>query len=95
MILVQVESGFTEVEVSREADECCIRKGDFVAVLQPHDDRYSFSVRDLRRQRPTIHGSEVDFPHAVASVDRLLNLLTDEISNSTDYACYSLTHHRE
>jgi hypothetical protein len=51
-------------------------RGDFVATVQPHADTYSFAVRDTRRERPTIHGFGVDFPHAVVAITELLDALT-------------------
>lgn len=60
-------------------DEYHVVRGDFVAVVQPHEDRYSFLVRDTRRERPTIHGFGVDFPQAVVAVTELLDALTGEL----------------
>jgi hypothetical protein len=59
-------------------DEYHVVRGDFVAAVQPHANKYSFSVRDTRRERPTIHGFGVDFPNAVVAVTELLDALTGE-----------------
>lgn len=70
-----------DAEIRREkersaSDEYRIERGDFVALVQPHASQYSFFVRDMRRERPTIHGYGVDFPHAVVAVTQLLDALT-------------------
>jgi hypothetical protein len=61
---------------SEMVDEFALRKGDFVAVVQPNGSRYEFFVRDLRREGPTIQGFGVDFSNAVSAVTQLLDALT-------------------
>lgn len=85
MRLAQVEQEerrpeFPEIdrELSTE-DGYCLRRGEFIATVRPHEDRYSFSVRDTRRERPTIHGFGVDFPNALVAVTELLDALTREV----------------
>jgi hypothetical protein len=77
---VEVEAAENALSISHpeEEQEYRLEQGDFVAIVQPHASRYSFSVRDLRRERPTIHGFGVDFPHALIAVTQLLNALTTE-----------------
>jgi hypothetical protein len=58
-------------------NEFRVSKGEFVGVVEPHENQYKFFVRDLRRERPTIHGFGVDFPHAVTAVRQLLDSLTN------------------
>jgi hypothetical protein len=81
MILSEVDSVVQErcpaKNCSRPEEEFKVSRGDFVAVVLPHENQYSFFVRDLRRERPTIHGFGVDFPHAVIAVTQLLDALTD------------------
>ncbi len=60
------------------AHEFRIQRGEFVGEVEPHGDHYWFLVRDLRRERPTIHGFGVDFPRAVNAVSHLLDLLANE-----------------
>ncbi len=55
-----------------------MHKGEFVGVVEPHGEHYWFQVRDLRRERPTIHGFGVDFPRAVNAVSHLLDVLATE-----------------
>lgn len=55
-----------------------IHRGEFVGVVEPHGEHYWFLVRDLRRERPTIHGFGVDFPRAVNEVSHLLDVLATE-----------------
>lgn len=82
MSLAQVDAHKAEhaphIRHPRTAHEYRVEKGDFVAVVQPYDREYSFFVRDLRREGPTIHGYGVDFPHAVIAVTQLLDALTGE-----------------
>jgi hypothetical protein len=61
----------------RPDEELCLCKGEFVAVVQPQDNRYGFFVRDLRRERPTIHGYGVDFSAALTAVTQLLDALPE------------------
>jgi hypothetical protein len=53
-------------------------KGNFVAIVQPHDGQYEFLVRDVRRESPTINGSGVDLAHATDAVTQLLEALASE-----------------
>lgn len=77
MMLCEVDSAVREPRPADLEGEFRVRRGDFVGVVQPHEDKYKFYVRDLRRERPTIHGYRVDFPDAIAAVTQLLNSLTD------------------
>jgi hypothetical protein len=52
-----------------------IRKGQFVGIVEPQGDHYSFLVRDLRRERPTIYGYGVSDRNAIAAVTQLLDAL--------------------
>jgi len=79
MISTEVESAAQEIEIHPRLDEAFRgSKGDFVGIVQRHDGKYSFFVRDLRRERPTIHGFGVDFSRAVSAVTELLDALTKE-----------------
>lgn len=59
----------------RSEGECRIIRGQFEGVVRPHSDRYWFSVREMTRERPMIHGFGVDFQKAVTAVEQLLDLL--------------------
>lgn len=59
----------------RSEDECRIYRGQYEGVVRPHGDRYWFSVREMTRERSTIHGFGVDFQKAVTAVEQLLDLL--------------------
>ncbi len=67
--------GLTKIHLVSE-NKVRLCKGDFVGIVQPRESHYEFSVRDMRRERPTIHGSGVDFSRAVTFVTQLLDALT-------------------
>jgi hypothetical protein len=52
-----------------------IRKGQFVGIVEPQGDHYSFLVRDLYRERPTIYGYGVSDRNAIVAVTQLLDAL--------------------
>ncbi len=52
-----------------------IHKGQFVGIVEPQGNHYSFLVRDLRRERPTIYGYGVSDQNAITAVTQLLNAL--------------------
>jgi hypothetical protein len=80
MILTEVEPVAQENRRAEKRqkveDDFCVCKGGFVGLVQRHDSQYEFVLRDLRRERPTIYGFGVDFPHAVTAVTQLLDALT-------------------
>jgi len=76
MILTQDEAVVQSNSPASPKDEYRVRRGDFIAVVQPHAGQCSFYVRDTRREHPTIHGFGVDFPQAVVAVTELLDALT-------------------
>lgn len=82
MTLAQIDAHVSDhaphITGSGTEHEYRVEKGDFVAVVESYAGRYSFFVRDMRRERPTIHGYGVDFPHAVMAVTQLLDALTGE-----------------
>jgi hypothetical protein len=53
----------------------CICREPFLATIEPHGERYSFTVRDLSRERPTIHGSGLSLEKTLAAVTELLDAL--------------------
>ncbi len=52
-----------------------VRRGQFEAVVQAHENNYWYSVRDITRERPTIHGFGVDFEKGITAVKQLLERL--------------------
>ncbi len=48
---------------------------EFVARVEPQVGRYAFTVRDLRRERPTIHGFEYGYDEAVSAVKQVMAAL--------------------
>ena len=63
---------------TRTANEFRVCKGNFVGIVRPCEGQYEFLVCDMRREDPAIHGSGVDFPHAVTAVTELLDALANE-----------------
>lgn len=59
-----------------DADETlCICREPFLATIEPQGGRYAFTVRDLSRERPTIHGSGLSLEKTLAAVTELLDAL--------------------
>lgn len=80
MNLLEIEpvtrnSSLGEIPSSSTA-ELYLRKGNFVAVVQSHKSQYAFFVRDLRRERPTIHGFGVNLRQAMDTATQYLDALT-------------------
>ncbi len=72
----------TDYELSRlenncsdEHDKCEFRAGEFIARVEPQDGLYAFRVRDLRRERPTIHGFERGYEEAVFAAKQVMAAL--------------------
>jgi hypothetical protein len=63
-----------------------IRKGQFVGIVEPQGDHYSFLVRDLRRERPTIYGYGVSDRNAIAAVTQLLDALASHSESASSAA---------
>ena len=79
-MLLKADSGVQKYGLAKfhlgTEDEFRMRRGNFVGIIQAREERYEFSVRDMRREQPTIHGTGVDFSHAVGFVTQLLDALT-------------------
>jgi hypothetical protein len=59
----------------------CFCREPFLATIEPQQGAYSFRVRDLSRERPTIHGSGLSLEKALAAVAQLLEALPAEASH--------------
>lgn len=70
-----------ELEQSEFADsgKCEFRSREFVAKVEPQAGRYAFTVRDLRRERPTIHGFEQGYEEAIFTVKQVMAALENTI----------------
>ena len=80
MILGKTESAMKSASAvcHENHHEFRVHKGEFVGLVESCGARYRFLVRDLRRERPTIQGTGVDFASAVNTVTQLLNALNGQ-----------------
>ena len=60
---------------SSRSDVVELCRGNFVARVEPHVNRYAFAIRDRERERPVIHGYGIDRHSAIHAVQDLLETL--------------------